>query len=137
MPIKPSIAVVDDDEAVGEATVALLRSHGFVAKAFACADDFLNSNRLSLTTCLIADVKMNEISGLELYGRLAARGTPIPTILITAYPDEQTRARAFSAGVTGYLTKPFSEGELLHCIARTAGRNVLFSPLAPRGRQCR
>lgn len=131
MPIKPSIAVVDDDEAVREATVSLLRSHGFVAKGFACSDDFLNSNRLSLTTCLIADVKMEGISGLELYGRLAARGTPVPTILITAYPDEPTRTRALNAGVTGYLTKPFSEGELLDCIRLTAGRNVLFSPLRP------
>jgi FixJ family two-component response regulator len=131
MPIKPSIAVVDDDEAVREATVALLRSHGFVAEAFARADDFLNSNRLSLTTCLIADVKMKGISGLELYGRLAARGTPVQTILITAYPDERTRTQALDAGVTGCLTKPFTEAELLNCIWLTAGHDVLFSPLNP------
>ncbi|KIU48715.1 response regulator transcription factor [Bradyrhizobium elkanii] len=129
MPIKPSIAVIDDDEAIRDATVGLLRSVGFIAKAFPSAEDFLNSNRIRITTCLIADVKMTGMSGLELYGRLAALGAPIPTILITAYPDDQTRARALNAGVTGYLTKPFSERELLDCIDLAFGHEVLYAPL--------
>jgi FixJ family two-component response regulator len=129
MPIKPSIAVIDDDEAIRDGIVALLHSHDFLAKAFPSAQDFLSSTRLSLTTCVISDVKMTGMSGLELYGRLAAQGTPIPTILITAYPDEQTRTRALNVGVSGYLTKPFSEEELLDCIKLAMSHNVLYSPV--------
>src|SRR5262245_38931727 len=107
MPIKPAIAVVDDDEAVRESMTDLLRAMGFIAKGFASADEFLKSTRIHLTSCLIADVQMPGMGGLELYGRLVALGKPIATILITAYPDEAMRARALNAGVTGYLTKPF------------------------------
>jgi FixJ family two-component response regulator len=129
MPIKPAIAVVDDDEAVRESAIDLLRALGFIAKAFPSANDFLRSNRLRITSCLIADVQMPGMSGLELYGRLVALGNPIPTILITAYPDETVRARALNAGVTGYLVKPFSEKELLDCIDLTLKHNVLLSPV--------
>ena len=129
MPIKPAIAVVDDDEAVRESTTDLLRALGFIAKAFPSADDFLRSNRIRITSCLIADVQMPGMSGLELYGRLIAAGNPIPTILITAYPDENIRARALSAGVTGYLVKPFSEKALLDCINLTLKHNVLLAPV--------
>jgi FixJ family two-component response regulator len=125
MPIKPLIAVIDDDESISDATVNLLRSLGFIAKAFASAEDFLNSDRARITTCLIADVKMPGMSGLELFGRLVASDTPIPTILITAYPENQIRQRALNAGVSGYLTKPFSERELLDLINLTHGRVVL------------
>jgi len=116
MSIKPSIAVVEDDESVREATIGLLRAHGFIAKGFASADEFLKSNRSRITSCLIADIQMPNMSGLALYGHLVATGAPIPTILITAHPDENIRARALSAGVTGYLTKPFSARDLLDCI---------------------
>jgi FixJ family two-component response regulator len=129
MPIKPAIAVIDDDEAVREATTDLLRALGFIAKAFPSADDFLKSNRIRITSCLIADVQMPGMSGLELYGRLVALGNPIPTILITAYPDETVRARALNAGVTGYLVKPFSEKELLDCIDLTLKHGVLLTPV--------
>jgi len=114
--IKPSIAIIDDDESVREATTGLLRSLGYIAKGFASADEFLNSNRLRITSCLIADVHMPGISGLALFGQLRAAGNPIPTVLITAYPDEDIRARALSAGVSNYLIKPFSEKELLDSI---------------------
>ncbi|MGH9805840.1 MAG: response regulator transcription factor [Terriglobia bacterium] len=128
MSIKPSIAVVEDDESVREATIGLLRSNGFIAKGFASADEFLKSNRIRITSCVIADVQMPGMSGLALYGNLVASGAPIPTILITAYPDDTVRTRALSAGVTGYLTKPFSEKDLLDCIA-TASKQA--APLAP------
>ena len=95
------------------ATTRLLRSLGFIAKGFSSADEFLKSNRLQITSCLIADVQMPETSGLALYGQLVASGNPIPTVLITAYPDDAIRARALSAGVAAYLVKPFSEKELL------------------------
>ena len=116
MTIKPSIAVVDDDESVREATTSLLRSLGFITKGFASADEFLKSNRLKITSCVIADVQMPGMSGLALYGHLTAALNPIPTILITAYPDDEIRARAFSAGIRHYLVKPFSEKELLDFI---------------------
>jgi FixJ family two-component response regulator len=131
MSIKPSIAVVEDDDSVREATVGLLRSNGFIAKGFPSADEFLNSNRIRITSCLIADVQMPKMSGLALYGNLVASGTPIPTILITAYPDDAIRARAISAGVTAYLVKPFSEKDLLACIAAAAKHNVLLEPAKP------
>ena len=99
-----------------EATTGLLRSLGFIAKGFASADEFLNSARLKITSCVIADVQMPGMSGLALYGKLVASRTPIPTILITAYPDDNVRARAFSAGIRHYLIKPFSEKELLDSI---------------------
>jgi len=114
--IKPSIAIIDDDESVREATTGLLRALGFIVKGFASADEFLKSNRLRITSCVIADVHMPDTSGLALFGQLKAAGNPIPTILMTAYPDEDVRARALSAGVSDYLVKPFSEKELLDSI---------------------
>ena len=113
---KPVISIVDDDESVREATKGLMKAFGFVAEAFPGAEDFLKSDRLRETACLIADVQMPGMSGLELHSRLAASGKPIPTILITAYPDERVRERALRAGVICYLIKPFNEDELLDCI---------------------
>jgi FixJ family two-component response regulator len=129
--IKPSIAVVEDDDSVREATIGLLRSNGFIAKGFPSADEFLNSNRIRITSCLIADVQMPGMSGLALYGSLVASGTPIPTILITAYPDDAVRARALNAGVTAYLVKPFSENDLLLCIDTAAKHSVMLAPVRP------
>jgi FixJ family two-component response regulator len=125
MTIKPSIAVVEDDESLRNATVGLLRSHGFIAKGFESPNEFLNSNRIRITSCLIADMRMPEMSGLALYGQLKAQGTPIPTILITAYPEETIRSRALAAGVVAYLAKPFGEQELLDSIDTAAKRGGL------------
>ena len=129
MTIKPSIAVVDDDESVREATTRLLRALGFIAKGFSSPDEFLSSNRQHIISCLIADVQMPGISGLALYGQLIAAGNPIPTILITAYPDEAIRERALNAGVAGYLVKPFTEKELLDCIDMALKHKVLLTPI--------
>jgi len=131
MSIKPSIAIIDDDESVREATTRLLRSLGFIAKGFSSANEFLVSNRAVITSCLIADVQMPEISGLALYGQLVAAGNPIPTVLITAYPDDAIRARALSAGVAAYLVKPFSEKELLDSIDSAIKHKVLLAPVKP------
>jgi FixJ family two-component response regulator len=84
--------------------------------AFECAEDLLKSRRRRNVSCVIADVQMPGMTGLELHNRLVASAEPIPTILITGFPDERTRGRALQAGVIGYLTKPFSEDELLACI---------------------
>jgi FixJ family two-component response regulator len=121
---KVLISIVDDDEAVREATKGLMKSLGLSAHTFACAEDFLSSNRLDRTACLIADVQMPGMSGLDLYRQLCATGKPIPTILITAYPDDNARARALSAGVICYLIKPFDEDDLLQCLRSVLGEDV-------------
>lgn len=99
-----------------EALTSLLRSLGYRAVAFQSAEDFLASKRAQGANCLIADVQMPGLTGPELHARLVASGKPIPTILITAYPDDTARRRALRAGVTCYLTKPFSEDDLVDCI---------------------
>jgi FixJ family two-component response regulator len=110
------IAVVDDDESVREALAGLMKSLGYRATVFPSAEEFLNSEGRDSTACLIADVQMPGMTGPELYERLTASGQPIPTILITAYPDERVKARALQAGVMCYLTKPFGENDLLTCL---------------------
>jgi FixJ family two-component response regulator len=115
------IAIVDDDHSIREALTSLVRSLGYVAIAFACAEDLLKSKRRRSVSCVIADVQMPGMTGLELHHRLVASGEPIRTILITAFPDERARERALRAGVICYLTKPFSEDALLTCIRSTLG----------------
>jgi FixJ family two-component response regulator len=116
VPKNALISVVDDDESVREGTKDLLRSMGFAAETFPRADDFLKSDALRSTSCLIADVQMPGMTGLELHERLVASGKVVPTILITAFPDKKDRAKSLRAGVVGYLTKPFNESELLAAI---------------------
>jgi len=110
------IAVVDDDQSVREAVTGLLKSFGYRAVAFERAEDFLKSSDRHSTACLIADVQMPGMTGPDLQLRLVASGSPIPTILITAYPDQAVRARALQNGVLSYLAKPFRDEELLSCI---------------------
>ena len=116
---KSFIAIVDDDESAREGTLDLLRSIGFAAEMFGDATEFLHSDHAHLTSCLIADVQMPGMTGLELHRQLLSSGKNIPTILITAFPDERDRKRAMGAGVICYLTKPYREQDLLRCI-RTA-----------------
>jgi FixJ family two-component response regulator len=116
VPKKPVISIVDDDPSVREGTMDLLNSMGFIAETFQRAADFLQSNCLHSTSCLIADVQLPGMTGLELYDQLVGSGKVVPTILITAFPDDKDRARALRAGVCGYLAKPFNESELLACI---------------------
>jgi len=117
------ISIVDDDASVREAMGRLMKAHGYLVQTFESGASLLNSEHRARTDCLIADVQMPGMTGLELHGRLVADGSPIPTILITAHPDEAARARAIHAGVLGYLTKPFSEDELLGFIHVAVGRN--------------
>src|SRR5690348_12298852 len=106
---KPVFSIVDDDSSVRESTVDLLNSMGFLAQTFQAADDFLKSDRINCTSCLIADVRMPGMSGIELYDHLVASGNLIPTILVTAFPNDRDRARALQAGVLCYLAKPFKD----------------------------
>jgi FixJ family two-component response regulator len=112
----PLIAVVDDDAAIREAVQSLLRSVGLRAEEFASAQDFLQSGRLQDTACLIVDVRMPRMGGLELQQQLTAAHRPIPIIFITAHGDEQTRARALRAGAVDFLDKPFSDEGLLRAV---------------------
>jgi FixJ family two-component response regulator len=112
----PLISVVDDDESMREAVRGLMKSLGYAAEAFASAEEFLSSHQVPSTSCLIADVQMPGMTGLELHRHLVATGKTIPTILITAFPDDSMRERALEDGVVGYLSKPFNENDLLACI---------------------
>jgi FixJ family two-component response regulator len=110
------VSVVEDDRFFRESMRRLMRSLGYSVAAFPTAADFLASPRLAETVCLIADVHMPGMTGLELYRRLIEAGYAIPTILVTAYPDEDVRARALKDGVVGYLRKPVDQEHLLRCV---------------------
>lgn len=107
----PMITIVDDDEAVRESTKALVRSLGYNARAFASAEEFLDANPDD-TSCLILDVQMAGLSGVELQELLIAQGRRTPIIFVTAFPDERTRDQAINAGAIGFLNKPFSNEKL-------------------------
>ena len=113
MPKGPLIAIVDDDASMRDTTKDLLESAGFSAATFARAASLLTYKRLDKVVCLIADMRMPEMTGLELHQQLVAARRAIPTILMTAYPDERVRAQALKAQIVGYLAKPFAAEELL------------------------
>jgi FixJ family two-component response regulator len=114
---KPSlVSVVEDDQHFRESMRRLLRSLGYPVEAFPSAADFLASPRLVETACLIADVHMPAMTGVELYKHLIDAGHAIPTILVTAYPNDVDRARALDDGVVCYLRKPVDEQHLIRCL---------------------
>jgi FixJ family two-component response regulator len=110
------VMIVDDDESVRRAARRLIKSFGFAVETFASAEDFLTSGRLPKTACLVLDVQMPGLNGLELQSRLIAEGYQIPIVFITAYNDENAREQALGAGAIGYLVKPFEEADLLNGI---------------------
>jgi FixJ family two-component response regulator len=110
------IAVIDDDASVRAATNNLLRSHGYVVHTFASAEEFLQSTHLHDTTCVVADVQMPAMSGLDLLTLLRAQGYRAPFIFITAFPDDSVRARALKAGAICFLGKPFAGPTLIKCL---------------------
>jgi FixJ family two-component response regulator len=113
----PSIVmIVDDDNSIRKSVRRLMKSYGIAVETFVSAEEFLGSDRLNKTSCLILDVHMPGISGLELQKRLIASGHAIPVIFITAFADDGARAKAMKAGAVGYLAKPFDDEELLNCI---------------------
>jgi FixJ family two-component response regulator len=117
------ISVVEDDLFFRESMLRLMRSLGYSAEAFASAADLLGSPRLIETACLIADVNMPAMSGVALYRHLVEAGHAIPTILVTAYPNDVDRVRALNDGVICYLRKPVDEQHLKRCLraALTSG----------------
>jgi len=107
------ISIVDDDDLVRVALGRLMKAHGYLVETFESGAGLLNSGQLAHTDCLITDIQMPGMSGLELHSRLTAAGLTVPTILITAHPDEDVRTRALRAGVLSYLTKPIDGADLL------------------------
>jgi FixJ family two-component response regulator len=117
----PLITIVDDDVMICEATKDLVETFGFNARTFTSAGEFLNSDCVSNTSCLIADVQMPGMNGLQLYRTLLTSGRRIPVIFITAFPNERIRKRALRAGAVCYLSKPFDGESLLSCIRSALG----------------
>ena len=110
------ISIVDDDESVRDALWGFLRSVGFAVNVFASAEEFLNSDQHGKADCLILDVRMPGMGGIELQRQLVSSNSKIPVIFITAYEDEGMRAQALVAGAGAFLIKPFSEEALLNAI---------------------
>lgn len=117
----PLVSVVDDDESVRESLPDLLREFGFAAEAFASAGEFLASDHVGRTRCLVLDVGMPGMSGPELQEELARRGRAIPIVFITAQQDDGIRARVLAAGAVAYLHKPFSDTALLDAVNAALG----------------
>jgi FixJ family two-component response regulator len=113
---KNLISVIDDDESIRRTTTLLIQSFGLRAAAFASAQSFLKSGQLHDTSCLILDIRMPDMNGLELQSELAAAGHDIPIIFITAYGDKGSRGRAMQAGAVAFLDKPFSDEQLLQTV---------------------
>ena len=116
MPKSSLVSVVEDDQFFRESMRRLMRSFGYTVEAFPSAADFLASPRLVETGCLIVDVHMPRMTGLELHRHLIEIGHAIPTILVTAYPDIDVRTRALKDGVVCYLRKPVDEEHLMRCL---------------------
>jgi FixJ family two-component response regulator len=125
---KVLVSVVDDDRFFRESMCRLMRSLGFTVDIFSSAAEFLASPRLAETACVIADIHMPEMTGLELYRRLLGTGHAIPTIFVTAFPTDVDRARALNDGALCYLRKPVDEEHLTRCV-----REALRSAGSPEG----
>ena len=110
------ISIIDDQVSIREAIRSLVQSYGYKVAAFSSAELFLRSEVLSETKCVIADLKMPGLTGLELHNELRARGHPTPVIMMTACRDEKQRAEALDVGLVGLLIKPFDEEELIGCL---------------------
>jgi FixJ family two-component response regulator len=117
------ISVIDDDASVRAATNNLLSSHGYIVHTFGSAEEFLQSAELNESVCVIADVQMPAMSGLDLLTHMRAQGYAAPFIFITAFPEENVRVRALKAGAVGFLAKPFAGPVLINCIETALNRH--------------
>lgn len=124
------ICIVDDDPSFGESLRRLLRSLNYAVAVFPSGTRFLASPQLDHTACLVADIHMPDMTGVELYEHLVERGQAIPTILITAYPDDRVKERMLNRGVECYLPKPLEEAALIDCLrsAVARGRSIGTAP---------
>lgn len=112
----PLVSIVDDDASVREATEGLVRSLGYSAAAFASAEEFLGSGRVNDTSCLITDVQMPGLNGVELQRRLIDEGRKLPIIFVTAFPEDRIRSHVMENGAIDFLNKPFSVESLISCL---------------------
>jgi FixJ family two-component response regulator len=117
------ISVIDDDASVRAATNNLLGSHGYPVQTFASAEEFLRSAQLNDSACVIADVQMPAMSGLDLLTHMRNQGHKAPFIFITAFPEESVRARALKAGAICFLAKPFAAPALISCVETALKRD--------------
>jgi FixJ family two-component response regulator len=117
------ISVIDDDPSVRAATNNLLNSHGYLVHTFESAEDFLQSAHQVECSCVVADVQMSGMSGLDLLTHVRTRGNDVPFIFITAFPDESVRARALKAGAICFLAKPFAGPALIGCVETALNRH--------------
>lgn len=122
--LPPLICVVDDDESVRDAISTLLRSVGLDCRTFESGQDFMRSGLGTSADCLIVDLRMKGMSGLELQTSLAHAGSILPTIFISAHGDEDAKARAAAGGALGFLSKPFEERELLDHVNSALARRI-------------
>jgi FixJ family two-component response regulator len=121
----PVIAIVDDNEPFRYATVSFIRFLGYAVLQFASAEAFLKSNQLDDTDCLISDVQMPGMNGIELQGKLIAQGHHLPIIFVTAFPEMKARAQALASGAIGFLAKPFNDETLIRCLNKAlAARSI-------------
>ena len=120
---RPLVVIVDDDQSLRNATRDLLKAAGFSTATFEDAESFLGSASRASAACLVADMRMPGMTGLELYQALVASGEGIPTVIITAHPDEPTQSRAREAGITCYLSKPFAPDDLLECVGEALAKS--------------
>lgn len=119
---KPVISIVDDDESIRQSLESLLRSVGFGVRTFDSAEAYLESGRPDATRCLLLDVRMPGMSGLELQRHLAASGARVPIVFLTAHGDQEARDRALREGAVDVLLKPFGEKELLDAVQAALSR---------------
>lgn len=117
------ISIIDDDGSVRTATESLVRSLGFIAHTFASAEEFLQSPSVDETCCLISDVQMPHMSGIDLQKRLLALGHRTPIIFITAFPEEHVQENALKAGAVAFLIKPVDGQTLLNCLEEALKRH--------------
>jgi FixJ family two-component response regulator len=110
------ISIIDDDRSVREAIQGLIRSLGYPTVAFGSAEDYLGSGRIRDTACIITDLQMPGLSGIDLQRRLLADGHQTPVIFVTAFPSDRLRQQALDAGAFGFLSKPFDETSLISCL---------------------
>ena len=115
------ISIIDDDPSVREATQSLVRSLGYSAEVFSSAEEYLESDRIRESSCVITDLHMPGMSGADLQDRLIADGHRIPIIFVTAFFEERVRARVMDAGALGFLRKPFADESLIQCLDKALG----------------
>ena len=117
-----SVSIIDDDPQVRDAVGNLVRSLGYMPAVFASADDFLRSDKVWNSSCIITDLRMAGLSGAALQARLIAEDNPTPVIVMTAFADDAVCARVLQVGAVGVLKKPFDDGALVQCLARAIER---------------